>query len=201
MNILHIDCSPRAASHSRRLSAAIVARLLAAHSDARVTRRDLGHDPIPHAEPDYATALASREALAIGIANGATRLSEQLILEIEDADALVIGTPMNNFTVPSALKAWIDQIVRIGRSFAPSATGEKIGLLPDRPVYIAIASGGIFTGDNAKQPDFLTPYLSAALGCVGLKSVQFLSLQGTAFRAPEQLAADQEALLTAFNPA
>ncbi|CAM4067195.1 FMN-dependent NADH-azoreductase [Bordetella muralis] len=199
MNILHIDCSPRAASHSRQLSAAIVARLLAAHPDARITRRDLGGDPIPHAESDYATALASRETLAIGIANGATRLSEQLILEIEDADVLVMGTPMNNFTVPSVLKAWIDQIVRIGRSFAPAPTGEKIGLLPDRPVYIAIASGGLFTGDNAKQPDFLTPYLSAALGCVGLNSVQFLSLQGTAFRTPEQLAADQEALLTALH--
>lgn len=201
MNILHIDCSPRATSHSRQLSAAIVARLLAAHPDARITRRDLGSDPIPHAESDYATALSSRETLEIGVANGATRLSEQLILEIEDADILVIGTPMNNFTVPSVLKAWIDQIVRIGRSFAPAPTGEKVGLLPDRPVYIAISSGGLFTGDNAKQPDFLTPYLSAALGCVGLKNLQFLSLQGTAFRAPEQLAADQEAMLAALDPA
>jgi len=201
MNILHIDCSPRAESYSRQLSQSIVMRLLAEHPQARITRRDLGRDPIPHAEPDYASALASSEALAIGLENGATQLSERLILEVEDADALVIGTPMNNFTVPSVLKAWIDQIVRIGRSFAPSGSGEKIGLLKDRPVYIAIASGGIFTGDRAKQPDFLTPYLAAALGCVGLKALQFLSLQGTAFRDPEQLASDQKTLLSSLRVA
>lgn len=201
MNILHIDCSPRTASYSRRLSTAIVTRLLADHPTARVTRRDLGRDPIPHAEPNYADALASSEALATGLQNGATRLSERLILELEDADALVIGTPMNNFTVPSVLKAWIDQIVRIGRSFAPTGTGEKIGLLPDRPVYIAIASGGIFSGDNARQPDFLTPYLSAALGCIGLTRLHFLSLQGTAFRTPEQLATEAAALVLALDTA
>lgn len=199
MNILHIDCSPRDASHSRRLSAAVVARLQAEHPDARVTRRDLGRDSIPHAEPDYASALASPEALAIGLKNGATHLSEKLILELEDADALVIGTPMNNFTVPSVLKAWIDQIVRIGRSFAPSPDGVKVGLLRDRPVYIAIASGGLFTGNDARQPDFLTPYLAAALGCVGLTRLQFLSLQGTAFRTPTQLAADEATLLAALQ--
>ena len=195
MNILHIDCSPRPSSYSRQLSAAVVSQLMAEHPQARVTRRDLGLDPIPHAEPDYAHALSSATSLAEGVKNGATQLSERLIQEIEAADALVIGTPMNNFTVPSVLKAWIDQIVRIGRSFAPSGTGEKIGLLADRPVYVAIASGGTFTGDRAKQPDFLTPYLIAALGCVGLKTLHFLPLQGTAFLTPEELARTQDELL------
>jgi len=174
VNILHIDCSPRATSYSRQLSGAVVDRLLSTHPGACVKRRDLGRDPIPHTEPAYAHALSSRNALVEGQKDSATQLSECLILEIEDADTLVIGTPMNNFTVPSVLKAWIDQIVRIGRSFAPTESGEKIGLLKDRPVYIAVASGGIYTGNRAKQPDFLTPYLSAALGCIGLTTLQFL---------------------------
>ena len=198
MNILHIDCSPRANAHSRQLSAAIMARLLDRHPQAHVTRRDLGHDPIPHAASAYAAALASTENLAKGLASGAADLSEQLIQEIEAADALVIGTPMNNFTVPSVLKAWIDQIVRIGRSFAPSAQGDKVGLLADRPVYVGVASGGLYTGDRARQPDFLTPYLVAALGCIGLKTLRFLPLQGTAFLSAEQLAADQRALITSL---
>lgn len=199
MKILHIDCSPRAASHSRQLSAAIVARLLANNPDADVTRRDLGRDPIPHAESDYASALSSPGALAGEQSNGAMRLSEQLIQEVEAADVLVIGTPMNNFTVPSVLKAWIDQILRMGRTIGALPTGEKVGLLQDRPVYIGIASGGVFTGDRARQPDFLTPYLRAAFGCVGLNSLQFFPLQATVFLDQDQLAAGRETLLATMD--
>jgi FMN-dependent NADH-azoreductase len=199
MNILHIDCSPRAGSHSRELSAAIVARLSALVPSARVTRRDLGHAPIPHADADYAAALSSPEVLAAGPPDAAVRLSEQLIREVEAADVVVIGTPMNNFTVPSVLKAWIDQILRMGRTIGVSPTGEKIGLLKDRPVYVGVASGGVFTGERAKQPDFLTPYLTAALGCVGLSSLQFFPLQATVFLDPGQLAAGQDALLAGMD--
>jgi FMN-dependent NADH-azoreductase len=69
---------------------------------------------------------------------------------------------MNNFTVPSVLKAWIDQLLRVGRTIMPTPDG-KVGMLHDRPVFIGIASGGVFVGERANQPDFLTPYLSVAL--------------------------------------
>lgn len=201
MQILHIDCSPREESHSRKLSAAIVARLFTDYPDASVIRRDLGRDPIPHAESGYATVLSSPGALASEQASKATLLSEKLINEIEAADVLVIGTPMNNFTVPSVLKAWIDQILRMGRTIGETPTGEKIGLLQDKPVYIGIASGGVFSGDRAKQPDFLMPYLRAAFGCIGLSSLQFFALQATAFRDKGQLEADQSALIATLDMA
>lgn len=199
MRILHIDCSPRDASHSRKISAAILAWLRAREPEAAVMRRDLGRDPIPHAHADYATVLASPQDLASGLAIEATHLSEQLIREVESADALVIGTPMNNFTLPSVLKAWIDQILRVGRTIGVTPTGEKIGLLRDRPVYVGIASGGVFTGDRARQPDFLTPYLRAALGCIGLTSLHFLPLQATAFLGDDQLSLDRDALIAALD--
>jgi FMN-dependent NADH-azoreductase len=199
MKILRIDCSPRAESQSRKLSAAMLERLLAIDPDAHLTHRDLGREPIAHPEADYAVALASPAALASGQSEGAMRLSEQLIREVEAADVLVIGTPMNNFTVPSVFKAWIDQILRVGRTIGMAATGEKLGLLQDKPVYIGIASGGVFTGDRARQPDFLTPYLMAAFGCVGLKSLQFFPLQGTAFLSDEQLVADRDAVIATMD--
>jgi FMN-dependent NADH-azoreductase len=199
MKILHIDCSPRLDSHSRSLSAALVSQLFVIDPDASITRRDLGRDPIPHADSDYATALSSPGALAAGQSDRALSLSEQLIQEVEAADVLVIGTPINNFTVPSVLKAWIDQILRMGRTMGASPTGEKFGLLKDKPVYIGIASGGVFTGDRAKQPDFLTPYLTAAFGCVGLHSLQFFPLQATAFLDHDRLAAGREALLATMD--
>src|SRR3546814_4541423 len=78
-------------------------------------------------------------------------------------------------------------------------TGEKIGLLQDRPVYIGIASGGVFTGDHARQPDFLTPYLTAAFGCVGLNSLPFFPLHATVFLDHDQLAAGRDALLATMD--
>ena len=199
MNILRIDCSPRAGSHSRKLSAALLGRLLAMDPDAQVTHRDLGREPIAHPEADYAAMLSSPGALAGGQASEAMRLSEALIREVEAADVLVIGTPMNNFTVPSVFKAWIDQVLRMGRTMGATPAGEKIGLLQDKPVYIGIASGGVFTGERARQPDFLIPYLKAAFGCVGLNSLQFFPLQATAFLGDEQLAADRDALLASMD--
>ncbi|MFV0277106.1 MAG: FMN-dependent NADH-azoreductase [Parahaliea sp.] len=199
MKILHIDCSPRAESHSRRLSAAIVERLSTLDPGASITRRDLGREPIPHTDPDYASMLSSPGKLDAEQSVTAVRLSEQLISEVEAADVLVIGTPMNNFTVPSVLKAWIDQILRIGRTIGASSSGEKFGLLEDKPVYIGIASGGVFAGGHARQPDFLIPYLTAALGCAGLTSLQFFPLQATAFLDGDQLAVDRERLLATMN--
>lgn len=197
LNILHIDCSPRAESHSRQLSAAIVEKLLDVAPGARISRRDLGAAPLPHATPDYATTLSSPATLAAPL-EGSLDLSEELIQEVEAADAIVIGTPMHNLTVPSVLKAWIDQILRAGRTFRSTPAG-KTGMIPDRPVFVGIASGGVFTGDRANQPDFLTPYLSAVLGNIGLKSIQFFPVQATAFLVGQAAAAARETALAAID--
>jgi FMN-dependent NADH-azoreductase len=179
MNILHIDSSPRLESHSRALSAAIVEKLLGIAPGASITRRDIGADPLPQTTPLYAAALASPATLAAP-PSGSLDLSEVLIGEVEAADVIVIGTPMHNLTVPSVLKAWIDQILRVDRTMESTPAG-KIGLLRDRPVFIGVASGAFFTGERANQPDFLTPYLSLSLNSIGLKTQQFFPLQGTAF--------------------
>jgi FMN-dependent NADH-azoreductase len=197
MNILHIDCSPRPESHSRQLSAAIVKKLLEVAPAASISRRDLGADPLPHATADYATTLSSPATLAAPLEGSLVR-AEALIEEVEAADVIVIGTPMHNLTVPSVLKAWIDQILRAGRTFKSTPAG-KVGMLRDRPVFIGIASGGVFTGERANQPDFLTPYLSVVLGSAGLKTLQFLPVQATAFRAGDQATLAREKALAAID--
>jgi FMN-dependent NADH-azoreductase len=197
MNILHIDCSPRPESHSRQLSAAIVGRLVGVAPTAKVIRRDLAAAPLPHATPDYATTLSSPVTLGAPL-KGALDLSEAVIREVEAADAIVIGTPMYNLTIPSTLKAWIDHVLRSGRTFKSTPAG-KMGMLQDRPVFIGVASGGSFTGERAGQPDFLTPYLSAVLGSIGLKSLQFLPLQATAFLDRDQAQVAREKLLATMD--
>jgi FMN-dependent NADH-azoreductase len=197
MNILHIDCSPRPESHSRQLSAAIVKKLLELAPGARISRRDFAAAPLPHASSDYATTLSSPATLAAPL-KGALDLSETLIQEVEAADAIVIGTPMNNLTVPSVFKAWIDQILRAGRTFKSTPAG-KVGMIRDRPVFIGIASGGVFTGERANQPDFLTPYLSVVLGAMGLKTLQFLSVQATAFLDRDQATLARDKALASID--
>jgi len=192
--ILHLTCSPRVAeSHSAALSTAIVQRLFAVRPGVTHIQRDLGAAPPDRIDGPYASALVAREA-ETGLSSPALDRSAAAIAELVAADVLVIGTPMHNFTVPAALKAWIDLVVRPFHTFAPGANG-KVALLPDKPVFVAIASGGHFHGEGAAQPDFLTPYLSAVLGCIGLRSVHFLPLQRTARATANDLEQQTHALL------
>jgi len=201
MNILHIDCSPRRESHSRKLSAEIVEKIGAITPVTRVIRRDLGSEPIPHADAAYAAVLATPASLAAATPSClALHLSEQLIREIEDADVVVIGTPMNNLTVPSVLKAWIDQVLRVGRTIRSTPHG-KVGMLRDRPVLVAVASGGTFSGERAWQADFLTPYLSAALTSIGLATVHYFLLQATASLDEARANEVRRSLIAGIEPA
>ena len=120
------------------------------------------------------------------LGRGSLHASGALIRMLENASHVVLATPMHNFTVPSALKAWLDLVVRVRNTFHITPQG-KVGLLADRPVFVAISSGGAFSGEEARQPDFLTPYLRHVLATIGLKQVTFVSVEGTA-RGPELLA-------------
>lgn len=195
MKILHIDCSPRVGSLSRSLSSAVVGHLCESAPQATVCRRDLGLEPIAHIDGEYMQRLLAMQVQP----HPAMALSDALIDELERADVLVIGTPMTNLSLPSVFKAWIDQVMRAGRTIGRSPDGRKTGLLRDRPVYIAIAAGSHFSGERANQPDFLTPYLKAAFASIGLHSVRFLALQGTARLDSEQLQEAQRQLLESLD--
>ena len=180
--VLRILVSPRPTSFSRRMACEIAARIVAQRPGAQLIERDLAANPPPH--PD----IGLYEAILSPTADEDPRfaLSERLIAELEAADFVVIGTPMNNFTVPSTLKAWIDHIVRIRRTFRSTPEG-KIGTLRDRPLIVVSAHGG-YCGDTPPgQPDFLTPYLRAVFETIGIRSVEFLRLEGLA-RGPKAVA-------------
>jgi FMN-dependent NADH-azoreductase len=183
--ILHLSCSPRGeAAESFRLSSRIVELLRQQEPAAAVTHRVIGHGTVPHIDANYAISQASLHDVSL---EGSMALSEILVGELESADIVVMGTPMHNLTVPSALKAWLDHVVRARRTFDMTAMG-KVGTLPDRPIYIAVASGGRFSGEHARQPDFLTPYITTILAMIGLRDLRFFSVQATA-AGPEAVAA------------
>ena len=179
--ILLLNCGPHSdASHGYRLARETLAA--AGISDARITERDLMQSPLPPIGRDYALAITSNAA------HDADELqwSEQLIAELEQHDVLFIVTPMHNFTIPAALKLWLDHVIRIHRSFAATPQG-KVGLMKDRPTFVLVSSGGFFAGERAKQEDFLTPYLRYALASIGISDIHFFPLQGLVF-GPEAVA-------------
>ncbi len=182
MNILHISASPRGIDgESHQLSEYVVRRLRALHPQARLTKRTLWETALAPIDAAYADALAdSVPGKDDTRRSAALAQSDELIRELEIADVLVIGTPVHNLTVPAILKVWIDSVVRIHRTVRPTPQG-KVGMLQDRPVYIAVTSGGWRTGAKARNPDFVEPYLRAVLGMVGLRDLRFFSMEGTAF--------------------
>ena len=185
--ILYVSCSPKGAEAiSDRFARQVLRRLRDRHPAAKIGHRDLALTPPPFVDAAFCAAIANPAEDAAAFA-----ASDGLIEELERADALVIATPMHNYTVPAVLKAWIDQVVRIRRTFASTPAG-KVGTLKDRPVFIVVASGGWFTGPSPAgtpaQPDFLTPYLRAVLNTIGLTTVHLLTLEGVT-RGPDALTA------------
>ena len=186
MRILRIDCSPRGdTSYSRRLANEMVDEL--ARSGASIIRRDLAEDPPLIVDAAFAAAMIAHQTGESARGVDALAPSEILIGELETSDLLVISTPMHNFTVPALLKAWIDQVVRFGRTFRSTPEG-KVGLLEDRPTFIIVATGSPITGERARQPDFLTPYLTAILGTIGIHEISFIRLEGMSREALHGLA-------------
>ncbi len=174
--ILYVSCSPRGeAAESHKLAQKIIGFLLRQEPTAILVNRAIGGGAISHVDEDYAISQGSSADIS---QDGSMALSEELVQELESADFVVIGTPMHNLTVPSTLKAWIDHVVRARRTFNTTSAG-KVGTLRDRPVFVAISSGGRFSGERARQPDFLTPYLKTILGMIGLHDLTFFSVQGT----------------------
>ena len=180
MKILHVSCSPRGQiSESYRLSRTIIGFLLKSDPTSEIVDRVVGDGEISPIDENYAVSQQSAQDVS---QEGTACRSEELIQELESSDIVVIATPVHNYTVPSALKAWIDHIVRVRRTFNITPNG-KVGTLRDRPVFVAVSSGGRYSGVRARQPDFLTPYLEAILGMIGLHDLTFFSVEGTAFGA------------------
>ncbi len=191
MKILHVSCSPRGQeAESYKLSQKIIEFLRERAPTAISVNRVLGEGAMPHIDADYAAALGATHPTPVELSPQGTMVeSEELVQELESSDVVVIATPMHNFTVPAALKAWIDRIVRVRRTFNVTPAG-KVGTLRDRPVFVAVASGGRFSGEHTRQPDFLTPYLKAILSTIGLNDLTFFSVEGTGV-TPDVLAAAQ----------
>jgi FMN-dependent NADH-azoreductase len=167
--ILHLDSSARRdGSVTRTLGAEIVARL--SDRTAIVTHRDLAGG-VPFLDAGFVEATFTPEDKRSDAQRTALATSDVLLAELEAADTIVIATPIYNFGIPAVLKAWIDQVGRVGRSFRYTETGPE-GLLTGKRAIVAIASGGTPIGSDI---DFASGYLRHVLGFLGIRDVTIVT--------------------------
>jgi FMN-dependent NADH-azoreductase len=172
--ILIVDSSPMGeSSASRKITRRIEERLHAQYPQAEIAHRDLAETHLPHLDRESILAFGSRGPAR----QAAAELSESLLQEFLGADLIVIGAPMWNFGVPSVLKAWLDHVVRAGKTFAYGENGPR-GLLTGKRAVVVTSAGGVYSEGPMKSGDFVTPYLEFVLRFIGITDIQIVRIEG-----------------------
>lgn len=178
--LLHIDSSPLESSISRELTREFTNAWKEKNPDGKVIARNLSSSPSKPIDQMWIGAAYTPEAARTDEQKAVLANSDTLIAELEQADEIVIGVAMHNFSIPSVLKLWIDQIARAGKTFSYGANGPE-GLLKGKKATILIASGGVYeVGTPAGAMNFVEPYLRAVLGFLGITDVKFVTAAGAA---------------------
>lgn len=147
-----------------------------ANPDSRVLCRDLAADPVPHLTAETFKGFGLDAAERNPAQQAATVVSDTLIAELKQADAIALGLPMYNFTIPSTLKSWMDHVARAGISFEYTENGPR-GLIGEKPLYVFAARGGQYEGTPA---DTQTGLIRTFFGFIGIKDVEFTYAEGLA---------------------
>jgi len=169
--ILQINASARkAGSVTRELTDTLVTRLLEKSAETKVISRDVSQG-LPFIDEDWIGANFTDPADRSAEQRMKLALSDTLVSELKAADTIVIGSPIYNFSVPAALKAWIDLIARARETFRYTDNGPE-GLLKDKKAYVIVASGGTKVGSEI---DFAAYYLKHVLGFVGITDVTIVA--------------------------
>jgi FMN-dependent NADH-azoreductase len=145
-----------------------------------VVTRDVAKNPFPYLEEVHFKSFFTPVENHTPAQTEAIAHSNTAIAELFNADAIVIGVPFYNFTIPTTLKSWIDHICRAGVTFS-YAGGAPQGLVTGKKVFLAVASGGVYSEGPMMGYDFAEPYLRAVLGFLGMTDVTTFRLEGVNF--------------------
>lgn len=178
---LHIISSARGElSYSRGLSAAIINKLIDKKEIDTVVERDLTKSPPPFLNEPLIWEFYKFPAMIDSKGKQLLTYADAIFNEVDQADIIVISTPMHNHGISSHLKAWIDQLVRVGVSYKFNDDGTRTGCLTNKKVYLAIASGGKLSYWPAAY-EFIESYLKAVFSAyTGITDVCTYRIEGTA---------------------
>lgn len=175
-HILHIDASPRGdRSISRTLAKQFISDWQAAHPGDIITYRDIGHHPVPFVTEAWIAGAYTSPEQHSPESVAAMRISDELVDEFLAADRYVFSVPMYNFSIPANFKAYLDQIVRVGRTFSVEADGSYKGLVQGKKLLIITARGGSYPKDTPYFAyDMQEPYLRLIFGFMGITDVEVI---------------------------
>jgi FMN-dependent NADH-azoreductase len=200
MKLLHIDSSVLADnSVSRKLTAQIVAQWSANHAGTTVDYLDLATQAPSHLSADSLGFRLAPGAAVSEVQKAENAISEALVQQFLDADVVVIGAPLYNFSIPSQLKAWIDRVAQVGRTFKYTDKG-PIGLAGGKTVIVASTRGGMYsTSEGGRAMEHQESYLQTVFGFFGVTDVRIVRAEGLAMgeagKAQALAAADSDILL------
>lgn len=183
-NILVIESSPRNdLSISKKLTQEVLMKLKTIYTDVEISIEDIALNPPPHLTLSQIDAFFTQENQRSGDQKSVIKISDRYIEQLKKTDIIIISFPVWNFCIPSSLKAWIDQIVRVGQTFQ-YVEGFPKGLLQDKSVYLVLARGGVYKDsihiEDKDYFDFSILYLKNILRYIGLDKVIPIVAEGLA---------------------
>jgi FMN-dependent NADH-azoreductase len=198
MKLLHIDSSVLGGnSVSRELTQRIVDQWRTAHPDLHVEYLDLAQQAPTHLSVDSLGFRLGPDADGLSdVQRRENAISERLVSQFLAADVIVVGAPMYNFSIPSQLKAWIDRIAQVGRTFKYTETGPQ-GLAGGKTVIVASSRGGVYSTNPALAGlDHQESYLRTVFGFFGITDVRFVRAEGVAMGDAAKQSALDAAVVT-----
>jgi FMN-dependent NADH-azoreductase len=181
MKLLHVDSSILGTnSVSRQLSAEIVAQWRKSHPDTNVEHLDLALNAPNHFSADALGIKTGVQAEPTEAQRRENALSEQLVSQFLASDVIVVGAPLYNFTIPTQLKAWIDRLAQIGRTFKYTDKG-PVGLATGKTVIVTSTRGGVYsTSEGGQAMEHQESYLKVVFGFFGITDVRIVRAEGVA---------------------
>jgi len=181
--VLEVSASGRVnGSASRELTRDLIGALQDRYGNVRTVHRDLAKG-VPFVDEAFIEANFTADESRTDKHRETLAYSDSLVAEIKAANILVIGVPIYNFSIPAALKAWIDMIARARLTFAYTDNGPK-GLLEGKKAYLVLATGGVTVDSDM---DFATPYLRHALAFIGITDVEVIAADKLNSQAEESM--------------
>ena len=184
-------------SASNQLVDLAVARLTAGATDVAVFERNLDREPIAALNSSTVAGIG-RPGVDTPAAQAVRALSDRLIAELDEADVVVIGSPMYNFTIPAPLKTWFDHILRAGLTFNFTPTG-PVGVLAPKPFLIVQTRGGLYSEGPNTAADAQEPLFRAMLRFIGMTDVQFVRAEGMVLRGRDVVIGEAESQIDAIT--
>ncbi|NYT79503.1 NAD(P)H-dependent oxidoreductase [Alcaligenaceae bacterium] len=197
MKLLHVDSSINGiTSNSRKLSQTVVTQWLATHPATQVDYLDLANETPNHlSRHALGFRLPPSDATLSQEQKHENHVSETLVSQFLEADVIVVGVPLYNFSIPSQLKAWIDRLAQAGRTFRYTENG-PVGLAGDKTIIVALTRGGVYSNSEAGQAmEHQESYLKTIFGFFGVTDIRIIRAEGTDLGPDSRAKAIEQAIM------